>query len=56
VFFARYLASRELFKVSIFNSDHPEPEIDFYIIQEYYEKGPVMHEMLTSLIKSLKLE
>jgi hypothetical protein len=40
----------------IFNSDHPEPEIDFYIIQEYYEKGPVMHEMFTRLIKSLKLE
>ncbi|MEM3523404.1 MAG: ATP-binding protein [Thermoproteota archaeon] len=40
----------------IFNSDHPEPEIDFYIIQEYYEKGPIMHEMFTRLAKSLKLE
>jgi len=40
----------------IFDSDHPEPEIEGHITREYYEQGPKMHEMFINLAKSLKLE
>jgi hypothetical protein len=40
----------------IFDSDHPEPEIEGHITREYYEQGPKMHDMFINLAKNLKLE
>jgi len=35
----------------IFNPDNPELEIENYMINEYYEKGPKMHDLFTKLAK-----
>ena len=40
----------------IFDLDHPEPEIETYIVNEYYEQGPKMHEMFTKLARAFKIE
>lgn len=39
----------------IFNMDHPESEIEDHIAHEYYEKGPLMHEMFGHLARTFKL-
>jgi hypothetical protein len=44
-----------LSKFPIFDLDHPEKQIDMYVLREYYENGPRMHEMFMKLARTLKL-
>lgn len=44
-----------LSKFRIFDIDHPEPQIEEYIIREYYEQGPKMHEMFVKFVKTIKI-
>jgi len=39
----------------IFDLDHPEKDIETHVIREYYEHGPMMHEMFTKLARTFKL-
>jgi hypothetical protein len=40
----------------IFNQDHPEPEIERYIIEKYYENGPKLHDLTIQFLKKIKIE
>ncbi|MBU3906909.1 MAG: ATP-binding protein, partial [Nanoarchaeota archaeon] len=42
-------------RFSIFDIDHPEPEIEEHVIREYYEQGHIMHEMFIKLAKTFKV-
>jgi len=39
----------------IFDLDHPEKDIETHVIHEYYEHGPMMHEMFMKLARTFKL-
>jgi len=39
----------------IFDTDHPEIEIEDHIIREYYEQGPKLHELFIKLARTFKL-
>jgi len=43
-----------LSRYSIFDLEHPEPEIEDHIAREYYEYGPRMHEAFVKLVHTLK--
>ena len=43
-----------LSRYSIFDLDHPEPEMEDHIAREYYEYGPRMHEAFVKLVHTLK--
>jgi len=43
-----------LSRYSIFDLEHPEPEIEDHIVREYYEYGPRMHEAFVKLVHTLK--
>jgi len=44
-----------LSRFPIYDSEHPEPDIETYVTQEYYEHGPGLHEAFKKLVSSLKL-
>jgi hypothetical protein len=43
-------------RFSIFNEDHPEPDIENYITHEYFNQGPKLHDLFLNLAKSLKVQ
>ena len=42
-------------KFPIFNLDRPEPEVENYIVVEYYEQGPKMHELFVKLARTFSI-
>jgi hypothetical protein len=43
-------------RFSIFDTDHPEQEIESHITREYFDKGPKLHDLFFNLAKSLKVQ